>query len=213
METVERLEVDINGGDRQIISGYIPNIFLASSRAIYRGIYLTEVELIGNNIRINIGQVIKGKPLRLIEPISLSAKVILAETDLDRSLTSPLLSAGLTDFFFNLLASQSFPNLVKFKKHFQIHWLQLAIDSNQLILNGNLINPERENIPLTIRSGLSLVNPQTLLLYSLKIATIPGLININLNEFQLDLGAVVALEELSLLSGRLNCYGRLTVLP
>ncbi len=213
VENFERLDLQINGGDRQIISGYIPNVFLASSSTIYQGIHLSEVELIGNNIRVNMGQFIKGKPLRLMEPISLTAKVILEENDLDRSVSSPLLSVGLTDFFLNILASQSLPNLVKFKQHFQIQWLQFAIDRNKLILKGHLINPEGETIPLTISSGLTLANHHTLLLYGLKIATIPGLININLNEFQLDLGSVVAIEELSLLSGRLNCYGRLTVLP
>lgn len=213
VENVERLEININGGDRQIISGYIPNVFLASSRAIYQGIHLREVELIANNIRVNIPQAIAGKPFRLVEPISVTVRVILEQSDLERSLASPLLSAGLTDFFFNLLATQSLPNLVKFKEHFQIQWLQITIDRNKLILHGNLINSTRANIPLTITTGLALANPQTLLLDSLKIATIPGLINLNLNEFQLNLGSVVAIEELNLLSNRLNCYGRLKVLP
>jgi len=213
VETVDRLRIEINGSDRQIIGGYIPNIFLASSSANYQGIHFSEVELVGNNIRINIGQIIKGKPLRLIEPISVIAKVMLQETDLNRSLSSPLLSAGLTDFFFDLLATRSLLNLIELKQDFQIQWLQLAIEGNKLIIEGNLINSAREDIPLTIISGLTLANPQTLLLHSLKIETIPGLINMNLNEFQLDLGSVVAIEELSLLSDRLNCYGRLTVLP
>jgi len=213
VENAERLEININGGDRQIISGYIPNVFLTSTSVIYQGIHLSEFESIADNIRVNIGQVIKGKPLRLLEPISIAAKVILEQSDLDRSLASPLLSAGLNDFFFNLLATRSLPNLVKFKQHFQIQWLQIAIDRNKLILHGNLINSTRAKIPLTISSTLGLANPQTLSFDSLKITTTPRLINMNLNEFKLDLGPAVAIEELNLLPNRLHCCGRLTVLP
>ena len=87
VESVAELNFSIQGKDRQILTGYIPSISLNSSRAVYQGLHLGEVELLGENIRINIGQVLKGKPLQLLEPIQVTGQVRLDQADLEASLS------------------------------------------------------------------------------------------------------------------------------
>jgi hypothetical protein len=41
--------------------GYIPGVFLAVGKAIYQGLHLGKAQLRGENIRLNIGQVLQGK--------------------------------------------------------------------------------------------------------------------------------------------------------
>ncbi len=213
VEQIEQLQVKINGGDRQILGGYIPGVFLASSRAVYQGLHLGQVQLQGENIRINLTQVIRGKPFRLLEPISVTAKVLLEEADLTKSLASPLLSNALTDFLFNLLATKSVNNLSKILENYQVSWQAIAINLDKLILKGTLTDEQRNALPVIIRSRLALGNPQTLCLHSLQIQILPDLLNVNFNEFQLDLGSQVELDCLKLELSQLSCCGRLTVLP
>ena len=213
VEQIEQLQVKINGGDRQILGGYIPGVFLASNRAVYQGLHLGQVQLQGENIRINLTQVIRGKPLRLLEPISVTAKVLLEEADLNKSLASPLLSNALTDFLFNLLATKSVNNLSKILENYQVSWQAIAINLDKLILKGTLTDEQRNALPVIIRSRLALGNPQTLCLHSLQIQILPDLLNVNFNEFQLDLGSQVELDCLKLELSQLSCCGRLTVLP
>ncbi|MGK7916093.1 MAG: DUF2993 domain-containing protein [Prochloraceae cyanobacterium] len=213
VEQIEQLQVKINGGDRQILGGYIPGVFLASSRAVYQGLHLGQVQLQGENIRINLTQVIRGKPFRLLEPISVTAKVLLEEADLTKSLASPLLSNALTDFLFNLLATKGVKNLNKILDNYQVSWQAIAINLDKLILKGTLTDEQRNALPVIIRSRLALGNPQTLCLHSLQIQILPDLLNVNFNEFQLDLGSQVELDCLKLELSQLSCCGRLTVLP
>ena len=88
VEQVEHLNFKINGQDRQILRGYIPVVSLDSSKAVYQGLHLGDIQLQGTNIRINIGQVLRGKPLRLLEPIWLKGEVYLTTDDLQASLSS-----------------------------------------------------------------------------------------------------------------------------
>ncbi|MDJ0716796.1 MAG: DUF2993 domain-containing protein [Prochloraceae cyanobacterium] len=213
VESAEELEININGGDRQILGGYIPDVFLSSSRAVYQGLHLGQIQVQGENIRINLGQVIKGKPLRLLEPIPVKGKMLLKEADLNKSLTSPLFSTALTDFFFNLLKSEARSDCAKILNNYRVSWQEIKINFDKLILKGTLIDENTKTIPLTICSGLKLANPHTLWLHPLEIETRSDLVDINFNEFQVDLGSEVELENLSLLPGELSCCGGLTVLP
>lgn len=69
VDQVEGLEIKIKGGDSQILRGHIPEVSLMAQRAIYQGLFLSQVQVTGENIKINLGQVLKGKALRLLEPI------------------------------------------------------------------------------------------------------------------------------------------------
>jgi len=198
VERVEALEFKITGGDRQILTGNIPNISVAASQAVYQGLHLSQIQLQATQIRVNLGQVIKGKSLRLLEPVPVTGQLTLSETDLQASLKSQLLSTALSEFLGTFLTS---PNL-------DLNWQKITIDTGLLTLSGTL-----QAMPITIIAGLQLASPHELLLDPFQIQMPPPFESQNLDGFQVDLGSEVDLQEITLTSALLLCRGCLKVLP
>ncbi|NJL84130.1 MAG: DUF2993 domain-containing protein [Chloroflexaceae bacterium] len=92
---VETLEVAIGGRNRQILGGYIPEVTLTSRGAVYQGLHFASVSLQGENIRINLAEVLRGEPLRLLEGVRVAVEAALGERDLVASLESPLVGPGV----------------------------------------------------------------------------------------------------------------------
>ena len=109
---VEDIRVEIAGGSRQILSGTIPRVAVVAVGAIYQGLSLGSIDLVAENIRINLPQVLKGQPLGLLEPIAVTAEVKFSAADLQISLATPLLSQAITDLFTQIVGAQG-----------QISWL------------------------------------------------------------------------------------------
>lgn len=215
VEQVEALDFRITGGDRQILQGNIPGISIAASSAVYQGLHLSNVQLEGTGIRINLGQVIKGKPLRLLEPVPVLGQLRLTESDFQSSLQSPLLSTALTEFLTSLLLSNhqtSIDNNLT-NKQISFSWQTIAINPGQLMLTGTITNGTLATQPIIIRAGLQLASSHELLLNPFQIQMSPDLAPQNLDHFQVDLGTDVDIQELTLTAGQLSCRGRLTVLP
>ena len=212
VDKVEALEIKISGRDRQMLRGYVPSIFLASTRAIYQGIHLSAVEVNGENIRINLGQILRGQSLRLLEPIAVKGKVLLEEEDLNNSLTSPLLSSGLTDLLLTLLEESGIEQPQSILKSYQIFWQTAAIDSQKFSLQGTIANGDGEVNSLILRSGLSSVNGQTLRLAPLHIQGLPATFSPAIEELEVDLGSQVEIAELTLASGQLFCSGSIIII-
>ena len=213
LDRVEELDIQITGGDRQILGGYIPGVSLASRRAIYQGLHLGQVQLTGENLRINLTQVLKGKPLRLLEPVSVTGQVLLEEGDLIASISSSLLSNAFTDLLLILLQANGIFNAISILEDYQVGWQAVRLQTDKFTLTGTLTHRGGQTTPVMIRSGLGLVNSQTLHLHPLHIEALPELLNISLQELTVDLGSDVEIEKLSLEAGKLSCQGRLRVLP
>jgi LmeA-like phospholipid-binding len=213
VDSVEALEFQITGRNRQILSGYIPNVFLRATRAVYQGLHIAQVQLEGETIRINIGQVLKGKPLQLLEPLPVSGEICLEEADLNTSLSSSLLSNAFSDLFLMLLkeSGRSQPDLILEKN--RLSWQKVTLDGGKFALEGTLTDAEEKKQPTTIRAGLELVNRQILRLYSIEMEILPSMFPIALTELPIDLGTDVELEIVSLNAGKLFCCGRLIVRP
>ena len=197
------LLVKISGSDRQILGGHIPNVSILARRAVYQGLHLTQIHLVGNNIRINLSAVLKGQPLRLLEPVPVFSELLLQEVDLNASLQSPLLANALTDLLSTLL-------LVNCPADSSVSWHNIRIDPGQLVLNATLAiadNPQ----PLVIRTGLQLASSHELRLEHPQIQM--GGDWRNLESFKLDLGSEVDLQVLALDSGQIVCHGRINVAP
>lgn len=205
VERVDALEFKITGGDRQILTGNIPNISIAASQALYQGLHLSQIQLEATQIRINLGQVIKGKSLRLLQPIPVTGQLTLSETDLQASLESPLLSTALSEFLGTLLTS---PNLDPKNQSLSFSWQKITIDTGLLRLKGTL-----QATPIVIVAGLQLASPHELLLDPFQIQMSSPLESKNLDGFQVDLGSEVELQEITLSPGKLLCRGCLQVLP
>jgi hypothetical protein len=213
VEHADQLDIQIEGQDRQLLRGHVPQVYLTSQRAIYQGLQLGKVLLKGENIRVNIGQVIKGKPLELLEPIQVSGEIQLAETDLQASLTSQILANAFTELLLALLELKGVANATDFLAPYQIHWHAIALYPNAFGLKGTLSQQNEEKLLLEIRSKLTLLNPQTLHLQDIEITGFPGLGENETNNFPVDLGTDVEIESLQLSQGEIFCLGRLLIRP
>lgn len=210
VEAVETLEANIQGRDRQILSGYIPQVTLNSRRAIYQGLHLGTVQLRGENIRINIAQVIKGKPLKLLEPIRVSGEIQLSETDLQASLASSLLIDAFRELLVTLLTSQGIsPQILE---AYQIGWHEVKFSPSHFTLKGSLTDSNQIH-PLLIDAGLSLIDLQTLHFDPIILTGIPQLNSDRPPALSVDLGSDVSLEALTLTEGSLLCQGNLLIRP
>ncbi len=215
VEHVEALQFKITGGDRQILTGNIPGISIAASRAVYQGLHLSKIQLEGTEIHVNLGQVLKGKPLRLLEPVPVVGQLVLSESDFQTSLQSPLLSSALTEFLVDLLASDQVINSDTNPEEQSINftWQNIAIETGQLRLSGTMTDSTLQTTPILILAGLQLASPHELLLNPFQIQMSMDSLSKNLDNFKVDLGSEVDLQELSLTPGQLICRGRLSVLP
>ncbi len=203
VDSVSNLEVKIAGSDRQTLTGYLPRVSVSAIHAVYQGLHLSQVQLVGENIRTNLVQVLRGQPLRLLEPVPVFGKLLLQESDLNASLQSPLLANALTDLFKILLPA------------YLVHrhsWHQITINNSQLIISATLAVDTSNPMPVTIRTDLQLANCHELVLQP-QIQTQAGALLVDLDNFKLNLGAEVAIEELTLSSGQLLCRGRINVIP
>jgi hypothetical protein len=210
VDSVEELQIKISGQDHQILGGYVPSVLLNSRRAVYQGLHLGEVLLKGENIRVNIGQVIKGKPFRLLEPIKVSTEVRLKEADLQASLASPVLPNACTDLLLMILELQEIANPSEILEKHQVSWQQITLNLNHFCLRGTLTDRQNRTTPLLIAADLALANPQTLRINPVQLQVLPDL-KVNLKEFEVDLGNEVEIEQLCLEPGNLSCFGRLIV--
>lgn len=205
VEQVSQLEVKISGSDRQLLSGQIPQVSVLAHHAIYQGLHLTQIQLIGEGIRTNLGQVIKGKPLRLLEPVFVFGELLLSESALNASLQSPLLSNALTELLAMLLPENALADK-------QVNWHHITLDANRLILSGSLTDFS-STTPLLLRSGLQLASSHELQLIQPQLQTCLDVSQPQLENFNLDLGTQVNLQELTLTLGQLVCRGSITVIP
>ncbi|NJL91981.1 MAG: DUF2993 domain-containing protein, partial [Coleofasciculaceae cyanobacterium SM2_1_6] len=80
---------------------------LTATHAVYQELHLSEVALTGKNIKINLRQILRGKPIQLREPIALTGQLKLTAPDLEASLSAPLLATALDELLATLVANSS----------------------------------------------------------------------------------------------------------
>ncbi len=210
VEAIEGLELKITGGDHQILRGYIPQVALSCRTAVYEGINVGAVQLEAENIRINIGQVMRGKPLGLLEPVPVKGKLEVEEAALNASLQSPLLSGGLTDLLTMLLAARGTNNQKNILSAYHISWCSITLKGDKFTLTGTLRDKGGETTPVTIRSGLLLVGGHYLRFYPIHIDSILELGTLP-ESLEVDLGEQVEIENLSLAPGHLSCAATVVI--
>ena len=223
VEQVEDLVFNIEGRDRQILSGHIPAILLSARKAVYQGVHLSQVAVRASGIHINLGQVIRRKPLRLLTPFPVSGDVYLTTNDLNRSLQSPLLGEGLYSFLQLLAHSQpEARNLQAILNGFTEHTIlpyynpSANIGSEYITLH---LTPRRgQTVPqiaiatqLAIHEGhrLCLKDPHWLTDAQTDTTTpLP-----KLHGFEIDLGSEVTLTRCDIQANQLFLAGSIRVMP
>jgi len=215
VEHVEDLHVEITAGDRQILSGYIEQIEISAKNAIYQGLALNQIQLTGQNIRVNAGQIVRGKPLQLLEPIRIQGSVLLEEADLNTSLKAPLLKAGVTEFLQTLLRSGAAG--ISSNRDLNLQNLTIQLRSQQVVLGATLVSDSGNETPIAIRTGFDLAAPNLLKLVNpqwLPHATAKrGLPLSDLDGYTFNLGDETEIHELAIDPEKVTCQGKLIVLP
>jgi hypothetical protein len=202
---ISQLKVEIQASDRQLLSGRIPGVSIFATHAIYQGLHLTEILLKAENISINIGAVLKGQPLRLLETVPVVGEVILNEEDLKASLSSELLSTALNDVLLKLLPEHS-PNSKP------ITWQKISLANNKLIVCG-IQAPSTNPTTIEMSVSIELLSAHSLQLSQIQIKHDTAVLTAGSQEHYLDLGSDVDIQELTLIPGKLVCRGGINVNP
>ncbi len=177
---------------------------------------MSQIHLAAEGIRFNLGAVLRGQPLQLMEPVPVFGEILLRESDLNASLSATMLVDGLTEFLVILLQSGCLldPSTLWITNR-QFSWQnsQIKLDAGKVAISATLVPTIGNPIPIAIRTGIQLGSSHELQLDSPEIQIPLGSSLTDLDGFKLDLGSEVALEELTLIPGQVICRGRITVIP
>ena len=229
VDRADALAIDLAGRDRQLISGYIPGVIISAQDVVYRGLQLSQVRLEAEDIRVNLGQVVRGKPLRLMKRFPVKGQVILSGADVAASMSSPLLAEGIADFWRSLIKLPDFAKAVEGRYGARSLQLDTRLHRPQITLgNGCLalsFYPHSQGItdevPIVFGTALSIVSGNYLQLASpCWLENTAMLADIKqgepikaLSDFRWNLGEDTQLSRLDLQPARLACEGQLTVRP
>ncbi|MEH1768317.1 LmeA family phospholipid-binding protein [Nostoc sp.] len=202
---ISELEVEIKTSDRQLLSGRIPSVSIFATHAVYQGLQITQIKLTAENIRINIGSVLQGKPLRLLETVPVVGDLIIDEKDLNASLSSNLLSTALSDLLVKVLPTH-------YPQTQPINWQEILLGNNQIILRGLRVT-NSETTPLEVCLSSHLLSGHELQVTLIPIQPAQANTLEDNHEYNLDLGSDVDIQELTLIPGKLVCRGKINVNP
>jgi len=205
LNQVSHLEVQITASDRQLLSGCIPGVSISASNAVYQGLHITQIELQAEKIQLNVASILKGQPLQLSAIVPVVGKLIIAEQDLNNSLSSPLLLTAINDLLLPLLAEYCLNSK-------DISWRKITLDNQVLILNG-IPASEMEGAFFNIYLGLELLNGQELQFTEVQVKTDQGVVWERNAPYMINLGTDVDITKISLRPEQLTCYGRINVNP
>ena len=167
--------------------------------------HIAQIQLVGEDIRTNLRSILKGELLRLVEPVIVSGELLLEETGLNASLHSTLLSNALTELLQMLIP-------VSYPLKGEVSWDKISVTPEQLILSGTLTSSSIKT-GLLLRCGLQLLSSHELQLTQPQLQISPDVRLEKLENFPIDLGSQVGLQELTLHPGELVCRGSITVMP
>jgi LmeA-like phospholipid-binding len=202
---VAELQVEIVAGDRQMLAGVIPSVAVAAQKIVYRGIAVHQIELLAEQIAINLKQVVRGKPLQLLQPIMINIQAQMTSADLHSSLTAPFFNKAITDLVKQILASAD--------QNWSIQWQSAAIQAHQVVLQGQVQKSPEQQVPISIQTGIELLTGRVLRLTPLLVTCDLDLPGSDLHSYEIDLGDQVNLQELTLQAGELLCNGEIQVNP
>ena len=198
LDTVQGLKLQLTSSDQQFLQGIIPKVFLQSDFAIYQGLQFDQINLIAEEIQVNMTQVLRGEPLQLLKPISISVKMRMTETHLNASLPSFLLQSGLKDFLFLFFKTNSLPSF---------HWESITLEKNGFILKGKSLSSFSHSV--FIQGEVSLNSPQHLVISPMKVEGLA--VKQEFHPIELDLGSQVHLEDLIITEDAIFLQGNLIV--
>lgn len=223
LDHVEALKFGLEGKDRQILSGYVPKVSLTVDKAVYRGLHLSRVNAAATEIRFNLGQILRGKPLRLLQPFPVQGHVCLFAEDLRASLNSSLLAQGLQDVLQRLVNAH--PDLFPKAHHLRELIADFSkvsattavdLDQNQITLAWKPDDPTAEQVMLS--TGLDIRAGHLLYLLQPEVRMDPDAHRgesgpVRLDDFVIDLGSEVEIQALTVKQTFIEIEGMVKVIP
>ena len=229
VEQVENLSLQIAGSDRDILTGYVPSIAISAQNAIYQGIHISQLQLSAKDIRINVGQVMRGKALRLLQTFPITGEVSLSAADLNASLGSALLTQGLKEFWQQLIQHPAFAQAVEVRYGPLPLQPDLCLQDAQLRVANQCLGlsfypysqGQTAEQPVILGTDLAIVSGHLLQLTSPhwleNLASLGDLSQAtpidSLQGFQWDLGEDTQLTKLTLQRDSLRCHAQIMVNP
>lgn len=219
LDHLEGLEFAIDGKDRQILGGYLPGVTLSARQAVYQGLHVSQAEVKATDIRVNLPQVLRGKPLRLLQPFPVGGQVTVLAEDLRASLGSPLLGQGLRDVLKQLLAGavseQQIPPVNWLGEGGESPEVDIALGSDRLTLRWPGASPSDDALELTL--GLAMREGRWLCLEQPVATVVPAMGEppspIALDEIAFDLGPEVDIRQLVVTPEGIDLVGMVRVIP
>jgi hypothetical protein len=212
LDQVEALELEIEAGDRQLLSGSLSQVIASANTAIYKGLHFSRVRVTAQAIQTNLGQVLRGKPFRLLVPFPVNGTVTLSAADLNSSLHAPLLGNAVSDFLLGLLRNKTTSGLDNTAA--ELHNIQVTLQEGGLMFHATLVQ-DNQHYPLMVQTQLGLEGGDRLRLDRFHCQLRSGersLVDLP-TSFTFDLGSEVCLEELTIHPENIICRGRITVIP
>jgi hypothetical protein len=219
LDHVEDLHLDIQAGDLQLLSGAVQQVSASAQKGIYQGLHLSQISLIGQQIKTNLGQVLRGKPFRLLAAFPIAGTVTLSEEDLNASLKAPLLANAIADFLLSFLLQgqrdREWPNSNPAASSF--HNVQIQLGEGELTFTAILTTEANQTYPITIQTALRIQDGNRLVLerFQCQVSGSPdSILPAQLpDRWEFDLGHDVYLEELLITPTQIWCRGRIMVQP
>ncbi len=211
LQDIETLNIEIHGGDRNILRGKIETVFLQAEKANYQGIYINHALVKTEEIAVNLGGILRGKPLKLLHPILAEGELKLQKNDLQKSIKSELLTQGLIDLVALLLEHKAIENHHQILEEYSFNWQDITLFSDKFIITGIIENKKAEKNTIIITADLSLKNDHTLLFNPVEIQGILSSEIMVIDSFEVDLGNEVAIESLIINEQELFCQGKIKI--
>jgi hypothetical protein len=229
IERATALEISIGGSDRQILSGYLPQAHIAAQEVIYKGLYLSDINVTAHHIRTNGLRVMRGHAFQLLEPIPIDVHLSLSETDLQQSLSAPLLADAIHELLQQILkdcvtlsvndgAGQTIDreNLSRPAPSQSLSSAHIQFQANRLILESQMLLGDRLSW-VTLETGLNLHKPNMLTFATPQLMldgrAIEGRSLEKLHHFSIDLGQTTNIQFLHIQDSVLTCNGQIQVQP
>ncbi|HIK10322.1 MAG TPA: DUF2993 domain-containing protein [Oscillatoriaceae cyanobacterium M33_DOE_052] len=204
LDDVTDLHIRIGGRNRQILTGNIPQIQVSAENACYRGLHLSSIHLSGGKVGINIKQILKGEPFRLLAPVPVAADFCIVQEDLNRSLSAPMLADAIRDALLSQLPLPPQP---------PDPTLQITLATGKIALSGIWLNAPDAGplVPAVLHTGLTLADGHKLHFVKPYFQSSSPNLPV-LDDFYIDLGSDITLDELTITPGQLVGRGGFVVM-
>lgn len=228
LDGIENFQLELDSSNRELLTGAIPKVFLAASEAVYKGIHLSRAQVIAQNIKINLRQILRGQTLKLLDPLPIELEASLTATDLKASTESALFQEALKMGLMPLIEQQlSIPSDWPFPsweprplgqpQALTLSALRMELADNRLRIHAQVQHPAVQT-PATIvlETGLKRVNSHKLCLdhpQGLHARANQPIALTQLGDFGFDLGADVCLTLLKITADAIHCQGQIKIMP